>query len=84
MSNSTGKVVKTIRTIPIDQIRFLNPRVRNRRNFHEIVQRIAKVGLKPLTPFATTQWAQKAVYLMWSFSLTLSLSPPESQLFASN
>jgi ribosomal protein S30 len=44
MSKSTGKVVKTIRTIPIDEIRFLNPRVRNRRNFHEIVQSIAKVA----------------------------------------
>src|SRR6202035_4608258 len=50
MSKSTGKVVKTIRTIPIDQIRFLNPRFRNRRNFQEIVQSIAKVGLKrPIT-----------------------------------
>jgi ParB family chromosome partitioning protein len=50
MSKSTGKVVKTIRTIPIDEIRFLNPRFRNRRNFQEIVQSIANVGLKrPIT-----------------------------------
>lgn len=50
MSKSNGKVAKTIRTIPIDEIRYLNPRVRNRRNFHEIVQSIAKVGLKrPIT-----------------------------------
>jgi ParB family transcriptional regulator, chromosome partitioning protein len=41
---------RQVRTIPIDQIRFLNPRVRNRRNFQEIVQSIAKVGLKrPIT-----------------------------------
>jgi ParB family transcriptional regulator, chromosome partitioning protein len=44
MSNSTGKVVKTIRNIPIDQIRFLNPRVRNRRNFHEIVQSLPRLA----------------------------------------
>jgi ParB family chromosome partitioning protein len=50
MSQSKEKVVRTIRTIPINEIRFLNPRVRNRRNFQEIVQSIAKVGLKrPIT-----------------------------------
>jgi ParB family chromosome partitioning protein len=50
MSKSKDKVVRTIKTIPIDEIRFLNPRVRNRRNFQEIVQSIAKVGLKrPIT-----------------------------------
>ncbi len=50
MNKSKGKVVKAIRNIPIDEIRFLNPRVRNRRNFQEIVQSIAKVGLKrPIT-----------------------------------
>jgi ParB family transcriptional regulator, chromosome partitioning protein len=50
MNKSKGKVIKTIRTIPIDEIRFLNPRARNRRNFQEIVQSIAKVGLKrPIT-----------------------------------
>src|SRR6266404_221518 len=50
MNKSKGKVVKAIRNIPIDEIRFLNPRVRNRRNFQEIVQSIAKIGLKrPIT-----------------------------------
>ena len=50
MSKSKDKVVRTIKTIPINEIRFLNPRVRNRRNFQEIVQSIAKVGLKrPIT-----------------------------------
>src|SRR6202790_5271673 len=50
MSTSKDRIVKTIRTIPINEIRFLNPRVRNRRNFQEIVQSIAKVGLKrPIT-----------------------------------
>jgi ParB family chromosome partitioning protein len=50
MSKSKSKNPKRVKTIPIDQIRFLNPRVRNRRNFHEIVQSIANVGLKrPIT-----------------------------------
>lgn len=36
--------------IPTERIRVLNPRVRNRRNFEEIVDNIAKVGLKrPIT-----------------------------------
>jgi ParB family chromosome partitioning protein len=63
MSKCTGKVVKTIRTIPIDEIRFLNPRFRNRRNFHEIVQSIAKVGLKrPITVSPRTSEADAASY----------------------
>ncbi len=50
MSSPKTKTLKQIKAIPIDQIRFLNPRVRNRRNFQEIVQSIAKVGLKrPIT-----------------------------------
>src|SRR3954452_6555427 len=50
MSSPETKTLKQIKSIPIDQIRFLNPRVRNRRNFQEIVQSIAKVGLKrPIT-----------------------------------
>jgi ParB family chromosome partitioning protein len=39
-----------VATIEISQIRFLNPRARNQRNFQEIVQSIAAVGLKrPIT-----------------------------------
>ena len=50
MSQSKPKDPKRVTTIPVDQIRFLNPRVRNRRNFQEIVQSIANVGLKrPIT-----------------------------------
>lgn len=50
MSNSKPKATKRVATIPIDQIRLLNPRLRNRRNFQEIVQSIANVGLKrPIT-----------------------------------
>lgn len=41
---------KKIAQIPIDRIRILNPRVRNRRNFQDIVDNIARVGLKrPIT-----------------------------------
>jgi ParB family transcriptional regulator, chromosome partitioning protein len=47
---SKAKSTKRVKTIPIDQIRILNPRARNRRNFQEIVQSIANVGLKrPIT-----------------------------------
>jgi ParB family chromosome partitioning protein len=50
MSKSRQPASKRVTSIPIDQIRLLNPRFRNRRNFQEIVQSIAKVGLKrPIT-----------------------------------
>ncbi len=50
MSKSKAKDTKRVKIIPIDQIRILNPRARNRRNFQEIVQSIANVGLKrPIT-----------------------------------
>lgn len=39
-----------VELVPIDRIKVLNPRVRNQRNFKEIVDNIAKVGLKkPIT-----------------------------------
>jgi len=63
MSKSQDKVVRTIKTIPINEIRFLNPRVRNRRNFQEIVQSIAKVGLKrPITVSPRKTEADSANY----------------------
>jgi ParB family transcriptional regulator, chromosome partitioning protein len=63
MNNSKDKVVRTIKTIPINEIRFLNPRVRNRRNFQEIVQSIAKVGLKrPITVSPRKTEADSASY----------------------
>ena len=41
---------KHVTLIPTDRIRILNPRVRNRRNFEEMVENIAKIGLKrPIT-----------------------------------
>jgi ParB family chromosome partitioning protein len=50
MSKSKPRVPKRVKAVRIDQIRLLNPRARNQRNFQEIVQSIAKVGLKrPIT-----------------------------------
>jgi ParB family chromosome partitioning protein len=41
---------KQVLLIPTSQIRILNPRVRNRRNFEEMVENIARIGLKrPIT-----------------------------------
>src|SRR5689334_21281699 len=41
---------REMKVIPIDKIRILNPRARNQRNFQEIVNSIARVGLKrPIT-----------------------------------
>src|SRR3981189_4010382 len=63
MSKSKDKVVRTIKTIPINEIRYLKPRVRNRRNFQEIVQSIAKVGLKrPITVSPRKTEADSAGY----------------------
>jgi ParB family transcriptional regulator, chromosome partitioning protein len=42
--------VANVATIPIDKIRVLNPRSRNRRVFREVIESIAAVGLKrPIT-----------------------------------
>tara|TARA_B000000460_G_scaffold197662_1_gene144292 strand:- start:105 stop:452 length:348 start_codon:yes stop_codon:yes gene_type:complete len=41
---------KHVTLIPTDKIRVLNPRVRNRRTFEEMVENIARIGLKrPIT-----------------------------------
>lgn len=41
---------KQVLLIPTERIRILNPRVRNRRNFKEMVENIARIGLKrPIT-----------------------------------
>ena len=41
---------KHVTLIPTDRIRILNPRVRNRRTFEEMVENIARIGLKrPIT-----------------------------------
>src|SRR3954464_1802695 len=64
MSSTKRKAEKKqLKTIPIDQIRFLNPRFRNRRNFQEIVQSIAKVGLKrPITVSTRKSETDGALY----------------------
>src|SRR5260370_30665506 len=47
---STRISQRQLKVIPIEQIRVLNPRARNQRNFKEIVKSIAQVGLKrPIT-----------------------------------
>jgi len=44
------KTRSPIKTVPIEKIHILNPRVRNKRIFREIVENIVKVGLKrPIT-----------------------------------
>jgi ParB family chromosome partitioning protein len=51
MSNRISSAAhKHIALIPTDHIRVLNPRIRIRRNFEEIVDNIARIGLKrPIT-----------------------------------
>lgn len=54
---------REIKNIPIDQIRILNPRARNQRNFREIVNSIASVGLKrPITVSPRTSEADACQY----------------------
>lgn len=49
-TNGSGSSRKHVTLIPTERIRILNPRVRNRRVFEEIVENIARVGLKrPIT-----------------------------------
>lgn len=46
----TALPAQRVEMIPVDRITVVNPRVRNRRNFREIVDNIAKIGLKkPIT-----------------------------------
>jgi ParB family transcriptional regulator, chromosome partitioning protein len=41
---------KEVQTIPVERITVLNPRVRNKRNFDDMVESIRRVGLKrPVT-----------------------------------
>jgi ParB family chromosome partitioning protein len=50
MTDDPNPATTQVRNIPIERIRVLNPRVRNRRNFQDIVGSIAQVGLKrPIT-----------------------------------
>ena len=54
---------RELRTIPINQVRILNPRARNQRNFQEIVNSIARVGLKrPITVSPRTSDADTFQY----------------------
>lgn len=47
---SGAKPAQRIEMIPIDRVDIVNPRVRNKKSFREIVDNIAKIGLKkPIT-----------------------------------
>ncbi len=45
-----------VEMIPVDKVTVVNPRVRNQRNFREIVDNIAKIGLKK--PITVTRCAE--------------------------
>lgn len=46
----TSDAWKYIESVPIDRIHFLNPRLRDKRKFRDLVESIAAVGLKrPIT-----------------------------------
>ena len=54
---------KYIDTIPIDRIRILNPRVRDKRKFQLLIENISKVGLKrPITVSRKNSAASDAMY----------------------
>ena len=51
-----ARPAQRIEWVPIDRIRVLNPRLRNKRVFRAIVENIAKIGLKrPVTVARTTE-----------------------------
>ena len=53
----------TVQIIPVDQIEIINPRIRNRTVFREIVDSISKVGLKkPITVSRPDGDSGKAIY----------------------
>lgn len=55
--------MRPIELIPINQIQVLNPRVRNRRQYREIVANIEKIGLKrPITVSRREQPEEGVVY----------------------
>lgn len=53
---------KEVTLVPTDRIRILNPRVRNRRTFEEMVENIAKIGLKRPITVALREGTNQAEY----------------------
>jgi ParB family chromosome partitioning protein len=53
---------KEVTLVPTDRIRILNPRVRNRRTFEEMVENIAKIGLKRPITVALREGTDQAEY----------------------
>ena len=41
-----GRKAETVQLIPIDRITVINPRIRNRKSFKDIVENIGAIGLK--------------------------------------
>jgi len=55
----------TVQRIPLEQIRVLNPRVRNRQVFARLVENIAALGLKrPITVTPATRGSDAAFEIM--------------------
>ena len=55
----------TVQLIPVDRITVPNPRERDRRVFHEIVESISKVGLKqPITVTRASAGDEAAEYVL--------------------
>ena len=53
---SGAKPAQRIEMIPIDRVNIVNPRVRNKKSFRDIVDNIAKIGLKkPITVTRRTE-----------------------------
>ena len=53
---------KEVTLVPTGRIRILNPRVRNRRTFEEMVENIAKIGLKRPITVALREGTDQAEY----------------------
>jgi ParB family chromosome partitioning protein len=61
----THQTQPTVKTVPIEQINILNPRVRNQKIFQNIVKSIEKVGLKrPITLRKGSSTSDKAYDLI--------------------
>ena len=57
---------RRIETIPIAEIRVMNPRSRNRKTFQGILKSIATVGLKNRSPFFHASWTKMVLAMIWS------------------
>ena len=73
-----------VEMIPIDRITVVNPRVRNKRNFKEIVDNIAKIGLKkPITVTRRAEAGGPFYDLVCEVPALVVSADPEDSLIAS-